>query len=627
MKSEDRSKGARSGARRPLVWADLRGSETDLRARWRASVDVSVEGALYTEAKGSPALAPLLRQCRAADRSDWALWQSLSAEAWLNARKRAALGEGSAERPLVEHWGGVWFEKDRRDLLDLDWDRWDEGLSLHKVGFRPGMKAPELAEHLYRCAAVGPEQWRRREGCWGHDPLGCLLRSGAVEGTPTSIEQRVGEFFDWSLRATPTMKALLVSADLLHEAGASAAEQIGFAMAMALEYLRWAEKAGIPLSDAASRIQLNLGVGGPIFPEIAKVRACRLLWSRVLEACGIDATRSFIHARVVDYNKTLREPLMNLPRTTFDAFAAIVGGVDSLETSAHTLMRGGMQDAGDELAAKVQWILEQECRLAKVMDPGGGSWAVEALTRECASEAWSVFQEVEAEEGAFDWILRGRIQARIRASLERTHREVAEHERRLVGISLQPDPKQVPRCVQLEREVLEPKEVPEGTGLSVRRLERRRLSRPFEEICCDVLRWKNKKGFFPRVLLCTLIGSDGVERSDLLAEEVCREAGFDLVAGEFADSADKVIRRFAEVAPEGVMVRATGGTLAEFGSDVVRRLNSGGAKFVIISVSESQDLFRLGEEGAGDTGYLALYPGCNVLEVLHEALIRLGIRR
>ena len=156
------------------------------------------------------------------------------------------------------------------------------------------------------------------------------------------------------------------------------------------------------VEDAASRMLIRLSVGGNFFMEIAKLRAMRVLWAQVVRACGgsDEAARIHLHARSGLFNKTQFDPHVNMLRGTTEAFAAVVGGADSVHVAPYDAVLGQVpSEVGRRIARNTQIMLREESRLDHVVDLAGGSWAVETLTHQLCVAAWKLFQEVEAMGG------------------------------------------------------------------------------------------------------------------------------------------------------------------------------------------------------------------------------------
>ena len=251
-------------------------------------------------------------------------------------------------------------------------------------------------------------------GAWGADPL------AAAGGPVTSLG--VDALYDqaalltrWADAEAPGVRTLAVTDAAWHEAGADAALSLGLVLAGAVSTLRALEKRGLEPSVCAPRLAFHVTLDTDFFLDIARLRALRVLWSDVLLACGVEPARqrpAWVHARTGDRMLSRLDPHTNLLRTTTAAMAAACGGVDSLHVTPWDGLLARPGGAGRRLARNIQLILGHECRFGAVVDPAGGSWYVEALTRQVGERAWEVFRQVEAAGGlrtALDVGLVGRL--------------------------------------------------------------------------------------------------------------------------------------------------------------------------------------------------------------------------
>ena len=213
-------------------------------------------------------------------------------------------------------------------------------------------------------------------------------------------------------------------------------------MATAVEYLRAMTAAGLDLDAAVKQIAFHETVGCKFFQAIAKLRALRKLWARTIEACGADVKNASCLRVVVETSRrviTHRDPWVNLLRNTAACFAGVLGGADAIITLPMDAAVGSSDEVTRRLARNTQVILQEECHLGAVVDPGGGSWFLETLTDEMAEKAWSLFQQVEAQGGMIQAATSGWIRDQIRAVEERRERDIATRKAGITGVSEHPD--------------------------------------------------------------------------------------------------------------------------------------------------------------------------------------------
>jgi methylmalonyl-CoA mutase len=294
----------------------------------------------------------------------------------------------------------------------------------------------------------------------------------------------------------------LADGRLVHDAGGSEAQELAFALAVAVAYLRALEAAGIALEIARSAISFRLVADADQFLTMAKFRALRLLWTRIEESCGLMPKPIFIAAETAWRMLTRRDPYVNMLRATMATFSAGLAGADSIAVLPHTLALG-LPDAFARRAARnTQLVLLEESNLAKVADPAAGSGGIETLTLELCEAAWALFQEVEKAGGGFAALEQNLIQTKVAATRAMREANIARRKEVLTGASEFPNLHETHVAV-LDATPIAP--APYGeTKITFDALAPMRLAVPFEQLrdkSDDILK---KTGARPRVFLANL---------------------------------------------------------------------------------------------------------------------------
>jgi methylmalonyl-CoA mutase len=281
---------------------------------------------------------------------------------------------------------------------------------------------------------------RGRVGC---DPVAGLASEGAL---PVPAEQLYDELAEISRRVAvqaPGLSTLPVFEDPYHDGGADGALGLGLLLASAVQVLREMESRGLSLEEAAARVHFNLCVGSDFFLEIARLRGLRVLWSRILIACGVDPATApiSVHARTSRRSGTVLDPHVNMLRATTQAMSAVLGGVDSLHVATFDEATALPDEFSRRIARNVQLVLAHECHLDQVTDPAGGSWYVEKLTADLMARAWELFQKVEAAGGAMAALAGGKTQQWVAGVATERAARLAVRREVLVGTNQYPDPK------------------------------------------------------------------------------------------------------------------------------------------------------------------------------------------
>jgi methylmalonyl-CoA mutase len=290
----------------------------------------------------------------------------------------------------------------------------------------------------------------------GIDPAAVFAGTGrlkmSIEALMASMPQSLAHFFGLGL------PGILLEGDgrVFHNAGATEAQELGIAVASAVWYLRMFEQARQPLVYAAPHIGFSLAVDQDQFASIAKLRALRTLWARVAEACSIPPAPVSLHAETSYRMMTRMDAETNILRTTIAAFAAAVGGADSVAILPHTIAHGLPDGAARRIARNTQLILAGESHVGFVADPAAGSGAVENLTDALCEAAWQEFQAIEKEGGILDSLRQGKVQSRIVAARQKRAAAFHEAERGIVGTTLHPPKAEQPlRTLEAARRVVE----------------------------------------------------------------------------------------------------------------------------------------------------------------------------
>src|SRR5699024_2438731 len=208
-------------------------------------------------------------------------------------------------------------------------------------------------------------------------------------------------------------------------------------LAAASEYLAALTEHNIPITEAVDLLNFNFSVGSAYFPEIAKLRAARLLWRNLIEAYGAnpDEHKAYLHAETSSWNKTIYDPYTNMLRSTTEGMAAAIAGADAITVRPFDQHFRQPDDFSMRIAKNQQLILEEEAFMDKVADPAAGSYYIEQLTDQIGAQAWMVFQEVEKEGGLFRAAEEGFVQTAIQESQKERDRAITHRERSFVGTS------------------------------------------------------------------------------------------------------------------------------------------------------------------------------------------------
>jgi methylmalonyl-CoA mutase len=269
-----------------------------------------------------------------------------------------------------------------------------------------------------------------------------ILKEFMVRNTyiypPEPSMRIVADIIEYTAEEMPKFNSISISGYHMQEAGATAVQELAFTVADGLEYVRTATARGLDVDAFAGRLSFFFAIGMNFFMEIAKLRAARLLWTRVMRGFDPQKPGSLMlrtHCQTSGVSLTEQDPYNNVVRTTFEALAAVLGGTQSLHTNSFDEALALPTDLSARLARNTQLILAEETGITNVVDPLGGSYYVEALTHSLAHEAWKLIEEVEELGGMTKAVESGMPKLRIEESAARRQARVDRGDEVVVGVN------------------------------------------------------------------------------------------------------------------------------------------------------------------------------------------------
>jgi methylmalonyl-CoA mutase len=269
-----------------------------------------------------------------------------------------------------------------------------------------------------------------------------ILKEFAVRNTyiypPEPSMRIVSDIIAYCAAEMPKFNSISISGYHMHEAGATAVQELAYTLADGMEYVRCAKADGLDIDDFAPRLSFFFGIGMNLFMEVAKLRAARTLWHRIMTDLGArndESKRLRTHCQTSGVSLTEQDPYNNIIRTTIEALAAVLGGTQSLHTNSFDEAIALPTDFSARISRNTQLILAEESGVTAVADPLGGSFYVEQLTRELEERAWELIQEVEAHGGMTKAVAEGLPKHRIEEAAAARAAKVDTGETVIVGVN------------------------------------------------------------------------------------------------------------------------------------------------------------------------------------------------
>ena len=423
------------------IIADLKGADFEKKLVWRTPEGFSVQPFYRREdLKGlkttvsAPGQFPYVRGTRT--NNEWAIRQNICA--CKNARKANAKA----------------LEVLNKGITSLGFCLDKEKLTYHFIKtLLAGIYAPAVAINFSICACAAPKLANilvRYYGRMGYDTKGLIgsinvdpIKQMLLKGKPLSreqVQQKIVETVK-AAKSLPGYRVVGVNSVVLNNSGAYAAQELAYALAWGAEYMTMLTEAGIPNYRAANAIRFNMGIGGNYFMEIAKFRAGRLLWAKIVEAYKApifttalrNAAKMNVSAETSRFNMTIFDAYVNLLRSQTETMSAALAGVDEITVTPFDVTYEESTDFSERIARNQQLLLKEEAHFDKVVDPAAGSYYLENLTASIAAEAWKQFLDIQERGGMYQLVSEGKVQEHMEANLKARLGDVAKRKEVLLG--------------------------------------------------------------------------------------------------------------------------------------------------------------------------------------------------
>ena len=315
-----------------------------------------------------------------------------------------------------------------------------DGIPLDKVSVSMTMNGavlPVLAGYIVAAEEQGVSQ-NELSGTIQNDVLKEFMVRNTYIYPPTPSMRIIGDIIAYASEHMPKYNTISISGYHIQEAGADAALELAYTLADGKEYIRTAIAAGLDIDAFAGRLSFFWGIGMNFYMEIAKLRAARLLWSKIVSEFKPKNERSKMlrtHSQTSGWSLTEQDPYNNVVRTTIEAMAAVFGGTQSLHTNALDEAISLPTEFSARIARNTQLILQEETGITNVVDPWGGSYMMESLTQQMADRAWALIEEVEEQGGMAKAIETGMPKLRIEEAAARKQARIDRGEDVIVGVN------------------------------------------------------------------------------------------------------------------------------------------------------------------------------------------------
>jgi methylmalonyl-CoA mutase len=315
-----------------------------------------------------------------------------------------------------------------------------DGIPLDKVSVSMTMNGavlPVLAGYVVAAEEQGVAQ-EQLSGTIQNDILKEFMVRNTYIFPPEPSMRVVGDIIEYTAKKMPKFNSISISGYHMQEAGANQALELAFTLADGQEYVRTALAKGLDVDDFAPRLSFFWAIGMNFYLEIAKMRAARLLWSRIMKDVGAKNPKSLMlrtHCQTSGWSLTEQDPYNNVVRTTIEAMAAVFGGTQSLHTNSFDEAIALPTEFSARIARNTQLIIQEETHITNVIDPWAGSYLMEKLTQDMADAAWTIIEEVEAMGGMTRAVDSGWAKLKIEASAAEKQARIDSGRDVIVGVN------------------------------------------------------------------------------------------------------------------------------------------------------------------------------------------------
>lgn len=465
-----------------LIWKTLEGF--DVKPYYRAEDLATLE---YLN--GNPAQAPFVRGYKKTTNA-WDVRQDVIEcdIATANAIALAGIERGVNSLGLVAK--NVKTSADMKALL--------KGINLEEVKIN-FFKSEDYLETLKLFIEEVKSQNVDREkvkGSIDFDAYAYALANGKFYEDLSKSYDRLVEIMNLVKENIPAFDVLTINGRAFNNAGASIVQELAYTLAAANDYLYNLTQKGIPAHSVGYRTVFAFATGSNYFMEIAKLRAARLLWTKIMEQYAPKCETAYqlhIHTESSFYNKTIYDPYVNMLRTTTETMSAAIAGADSISVYPFDVAYKKADEFSTRIATNQQILLKEESYLDKVVDPAAGSYYIESLTNAIAEKAWEMFKEIEDKGGFVEAIKAGLVQDAIAATAAKRAKDVAMRKTTILGTN------QYPNLTEKKPEINKPCCCCGEKATEIKTLPCTRLAEPFEQLRMQT----EESGKQPKVFLLT----------------------------------------------------------------------------------------------------------------------------
>ncbi|MHC1708476.1 MAG: methylmalonyl-CoA mutase family protein [Bacteroidales bacterium] len=497
-----------------------------------------------------------------------------------------------------------------------------QGINLYnvQVHFYKAISYSDLLETFLHYLEHTNIDKARVNGSFGYNPLNNLIVSATFEKPWAESIAEIGEFLSKVNRELPGFKAITINADLFHNAGSSLVQELGYGLSVAQEYLAGLTDAGIAVDEIVPALMFTFAVGSDYFLEIAKIRAARYLWTKIVEQyhpSDSNSLKMYVHSSTSIWNKTLFDPYVNLLRTTTEAMSAAIAGSEMISVEPFDYTFKEADEFSLRIARNQQIILQHESYLGKIVDPAAGSYYIEKLTDEIARLSWDIFKNTEAAGGFISCFKENIIQQDIERISTQKKVDITTRKTTVLGLNQYPN---------LQEQMLEKAEfLPGGTSEIQQEIQRIRPSRGAEAL--EIIRLATeehgkKTGLQPQVFLFSMGNLAMRKARATFSSNFFGCAGYGIIDNSGFSSVAEGVEACLKVKPDITVICSSDEEYPDLVPLICQQLKNGGYQGTLVLAGYPKDILDQ-MKSAGISEFI--HVRTNLLDALQHFHQLLGI--
>ncbi|MFH2029361.1 MAG: methylmalonyl-CoA mutase family protein [Bacteroidota bacterium] len=449
------------------------------------------------------------------------------------------------------------------------------------------------------------------------DPYEYLLLNGNLPVSVDAVFDDMKNAIEYAEKELPGIRTIGVSAFSYNSSGANAVQELACAFSTAIDYIEEMLKRGLNINTIAKNFRFTFGVGSFFFMEISKLRASRLIWNNILKTFGSDLIKHKIkiHAKTAQFNQTICDPYVNMLRTTTEAFSAVAGGADSIQTNPFDESYSETDEFSRRIARNVQIILGEESHLSELIDPAGGSYYVESLTNELAKAAWKEIQKISGMGGMLTAIINGYPQNEIASIANQKKNDLATRKRVIVGSNMYANTKETlpKRDDRNQKQTI----AAGSEELLVQKLQPHRASEIFEELRFLSASIQKKTGDKPKVFLANMGPLKQFKARADFSRGLFEVGGFEVIYPNGFQTATQAAAEAIKSNSKVVVICSSDKTYPDIVPPLADEIKKADSSIKIILAGYPKDQVEMHKQNGVDH---FIYLGCNVYDLLKELL-------